>query len=95
MPKEKEFVSWDKKGPIAAKLVEQFDLHRSTNGAAGIDPSYTKPRLIRQEVRDKNEFLQQLDPAYFHKHYRSTVNTWRLARNLERAREGELFYNSY
>ena len=89
MPKDKKFVSWDKKGPLAEKLVEQFDLHQKTSGAAGIDPSYTKPALIRSEVRDKHEFLQKLDPAYFPKHFRNTVNTWRLARNLERGRKGE------
>ena len=89
MPKDKNFVTWDKKGPIAAELVRQFDLHRETKGAAGISPSHTKPLQIRQQVRDKHTFLQQLDPAYFHKHYRSTVNSWRLARNLERGRKGE------
>ena len=89
MPKDKDYVAWDKKGPIAKKLVEHFDLFKETQGAAGIDPSHTKPSIIRELVRDANPFLQELDPAYFHKHYGSTVNSWRLARDLERAWKGE------
>ena len=89
MTKDKDFVSWDKKGPIAQQLIEQFELHKKTNGAAGIDPSITKPSIIRTEVRDKHAFLQQVNPQYFPKHFQATVNTWRLAKSLERGREGE------
>ena len=85
----KEYTSWDKKGPIAKQLVEQFDLFNQTNGAAGIDPTFTKPKTIREKVRKANDFLHPINPQYFAKHYLSTVHNWRLNKQLERARKGE------
>ena len=49
MAKDKEYTNWDKKGPIAKQLVEHFELFSKTNGAAGIDPNYTKPATIRKK----------------------------------------------
>ena len=89
MPQDNKYTNWDKKGPIAKQLVEQFDLFTKTNGAAGIDPNHTKPATITEEIRGKNAFLQALHPQYFPKHYLATVANWRLSKTLERGRKGE------
>ena len=85
-----QYTSWDRKGPIAKQLVEQINLHQRTKGAYGIDPSITKPALIRSQILDKNPFLQTLNPSYFPKNFRDIVNNWKVNMSQERQRKGKL-----
>ena len=84
-----KYTNWDKKGPIAKKLIEQLDLFQKTKGQAGIDPNTTKPANIRTDIRDKHSFLQTLNPSYFPKHFRDLVDDWRVNKDLKGARKGE------
>lgn len=84
-----KYQNWDRKGPIAEQLVAQFDLYLSTNGAAGINPSITKPKTINQEVYEKNIFLQTLNPARFLTNFRKLAVDWKLNKDLQRARKGK------
>ena len=90
------YKKWDSSGPEASKIIKQFQLHKETKGQAGIDPNLKKPLTIVDEVYNKHQFLQQLNPKYFPDRFRKLALSWNLNQTKERKREGEFFtfYNS-
>ena len=74
----KQYKSWDAKGQAAKQLIDQFVLHKKTNGAAGINYHLNKPKDIINEVYNKCSFLEEYNPSYFATNFRNLRNNWTL-----------------
>jgi len=82
------YKSWSGKSAAAKKLVELFDLYKTTNGAAGINYNLNSPTEITSEVYNKNKFLHPFNPDYFSKnHFRTLRNNWLTARAKDKGRK--------
>ena len=87
----KKFDAWDRKGPEAQELVKQFNLHKSTNGQAGIDPNLAKPALIKALVYYKFDTFSRFNPERFPDNFRKLAAAWKLneAKTSGRQEKGE------
>ena len=90
---KKQYKSWSKKSEAVSKIIQQFDLHRSTNGAAGINADALEtPADIKEKVYYHPQLkadLEQYNPNYFVAHCRKIINEWNLAKAKERARKSK------
>ena len=73
----KEYKTWDSKGAAAKRLIELFDLYKSTNGAAGINYHISTPKDILNDIYKQHDFLKSYNPQYFlQNHFRNLRNNW-------------------
>ena len=86
---DKQYVQWRSKSDEAKKIVEQFNIFKSTNGAAGFDPKLILPREIKEKVYTSTVYLQKFNPDYFAKHYKRLARAWENNEFLTNRRIGE------
>ena len=98
----KEYKTWDSKGAAAKKLIELFDLYKSTNGAAGINYHISTPKDILNDIYKRHDFLHSYNPQYFSQnHFRNLRNNWLTAsakkegRKKNKAEESKLSAGEY
>ena len=87
---QSSYKNWSSKSSTAKKLIELFELYKSTNGAAGVNYKLNSPSEINSEVYNKHEFLRPYNPDYFSKnHFRSLRNNWQTAKAKEQGRKNK------
>ena len=91
---------WDRSGPEAKELTNLFNLHKATNGKAGVDPNLKKPGQIKDQVYHKYDAFQKLNIERFPNNFRNLAADWLLNEAINTGRKGEkiakkLFLNSF
>lgn len=89
MSGRKSAVRWDRSGPEATELKNLFDLYKSTNGQAGVDPNLTKPNQIKEQVYYKYDTFQKLDIDRFPSNFKNLASQWTLNEAITTGRKGE------